>query len=125
MANVAYLRVSTTDQNLDRQLADIGITFDKTFEDKVSGSSMDRPALINMLDYVRSGDTLYVHSIDRLARNLGHLNEMVTSLTSKGISVVFHKESLTFTGNDSPMNSLLLNLLGSVYQFERAIAKEG
>jgi DNA invertase Pin-like site-specific DNA recombinase len=124
MTHVAYLRVSTTDQSTARQLSDTAIAFTKTFEDKASGGSTDRPALSAMLEYIREGDTVHVHSIDRLARNLGDLLELIKSLNAKGINVHFHKENLVFTGEASPMNELMLNLLGSVYQFERAMIKD-
>ena len=124
MTHIAYKRVSTTDQNTDRQLDSTGIVFDKSFTDKVSGADTNRPALQEMLNYVRSGDTIHVHSIDRLARNLGDLNKLVTELNSSGVAVQFHKEALSFTGTDDAMSQLMLNLLGSVYQFERSMLKE-
>ncbi|NMU53113.1 recombinase family protein, partial [Vibrio parahaemolyticus] len=94
MAHIAYLRVSTTDQNTDRQLTDSGITFDKSFTDKCSGGSTKRPALEALKDYVREGDTIHVHSIDRLARNLVDLKQLINDWTSQGVSVRFHKENL-------------------------------
>ena len=131
MSHIAYRRVSTTDQNLSRQLADTDITFTKEYEDKVSGSTVNRPQLQAMLDYAREGDTIHVHSIDRLARNLGDLHSLVADLTSKGITVHFHKEALVFTGDiegtnhsPNPINKLMLNLLGSVYEFERSMIRE-
>jgi DNA invertase Pin-like site-specific DNA recombinase len=119
---IGYLRVSTIDQNLDRQLE--GIKLDKIFEDKVSGKSIERPALTDMLAYVRDGDTVIVHSMDRLARNLDDLRLIVKKLTSKQIKVKFIKESLEFTGEDSPMSNLLLSVMGAFAEFERAIIKE-
>ena len=131
MSHIAYRRVSTTDQNLSRQLADTDITFTKEYEDKVSGSTVNRPQLQAMLDYAGEGDTIHVHSIDRLARNLGDLHSLVADLTSKGITVHFHKEELVFTGDiegtnqsPNPINKLMLNLLGSVYEFERSMIRE-
>jgi DNA invertase Pin-like site-specific DNA recombinase len=125
LSHIAYRRVSTVDQNLERQLLGVGVKFDKEFEDKVSGSSIHRPQLQVMLDFVREGDVIHVHSIDRLARNLGDLNNLVKDLTGRGVTVTFHKESLVFSGDgSSPMNELMLNLLGSVYQFERAMLQE-
>ncbi|MFZ2586827.1 MAG: recombinase family protein [Alphaproteobacteria bacterium] len=119
---IAYVRVSTTDQNTERQLE--GMTFERTFNDKCSGATTDRPALTEALAYVRQGDTLVVHSLDRLARNLGNLRTIVDTLTKRGVAVEFVKERLTFTGEDSPMANLLLNLLGSVAQFERSLILE-
>ena len=122
MARVGYTRVSTIDQNLDRQLD--GIDVDKVFADKVSGKSTQRPKLDELLDYVREGDTVVVHSMDRLARNLDDLRQLVRTLTGRGVQVEFVKENLTFTGDDSPMATLLLSIMGSFAEFERALIRE-
>ena len=125
MANgqqIAYIRVSSVGQNTARQLD--GVALDKTFEDKVSGKDTNRPALQECLDYLREGDTLHVHSMDRLARNLDDLRRMVKELTGRGVAVKFHKEGLTFTGDDSPMATLLLSMLGAVAEFERSLIAE-
>jgi len=119
---VAYIRVSTLDQNTDRQLE--GLTFDKSFTDKASGKDVARPQLQAALEYLREGDTLHVHSMDRLARNVYDLKGIVNALTSKGVLVKFHKEGLTFTGEDSPMSNLLLSMLGAVAEFERSLIRE-
>lgn len=119
---IGYKRVSTVDQNTARQLEGVGV--DKFFEDKASGKSKDRPQLAAALDYVREGDTLVVHSMDRLARNLEDLRGIVRDLTGRGVRVEFVKESLTFTGEDSPMNVLLLSMLGAVAEFERSMILE-
>jgi len=125
MTHIAYVRVSSSDQNTDRQLADTDIKFKRTFTDHISGSTTDRPALKECLDYLREGDTLHVHSIDRLARSLFDLQRLVDDLTGKDISVRFHKENLTFTKESSnPMNKLLLQLLGSFAEFERNMIRE-
>lgn len=125
MAQVAYIRVSTLEQNTDRQLADTGITFNKTFKDKASGKDTQRPQLQAMLDYVREGDTLHVHSIDRLGRSLIDLKTLVTQLNAKGVTVTFHKENLSFeAGNQNPMQTLMFNMLGSFAEFERSMIKE-
>lgn len=125
MAHIAYLRVSTTDQNTDRQLPDTAINFDKTFTDKCSGGTVKRPALAELKDYVREGDTIHVHSIDRLARNLVDLKQLVSDWNSQGISVKFHKESLSFNaGGSDHMAELMLNMLGAVAQFELAMIQE-
>jgi DNA invertase Pin-like site-specific DNA recombinase len=123
MTDVGYIRVSTVDQNTDRQLE--GVTVGKTFTDKASGGSKDRPALDALLEYVREGDTVHVHSIDRLARDLGDLLSLLQTVTGRGVSVVFHKERLTFTGEDNnPFQTLQLQVIGAVARFERAIIKE-
>jgi DNA invertase Pin-like site-specific DNA recombinase len=119
---VGYLRVSTIDQNTERQLD--GVALDKAFTDKASGKNTDRPELARALEYVREGDTLVVHSMDRLARNLEDLRRIVRELTGKGVRVEFAKESLTFTGEDSAMNTLLLSMLGAVAEFERSMILE-
>ena len=119
---VAYIRVSSGDQNVDRQLPDE--KFDKTFTDKASAKDTDRPALADLLDYVREGDKVVVHSIDRLARNLAALERLVGQLTDKGVSVEFRKESLTFSGGTDAMQKLLLQMLGAVAEFERSMIRE-
>lgn len=122
MARVGYTRVSSEAQNLDRQLD--GIAVDRVFADKVSGKSIQRPKLDELLDYVRDGDVVVVHSMDRLARNLDDLRQLVRSLTGRGVRVEFIKENLTFTGDDSPMATLLLSIMGSFAEFERALIRE-
>ena len=122
MARVGYIRVSSIEQNVDRQLD--GIEVDKTFTEKISGKNTQRPALEELLDYVREGDTVVVHSMDRLARNLDDLRQLVRSLTSRGVRVEFIKENLTFTGDDSTMATLLLSIMGSFAEFERALIRE-
>ena len=99
---IGYVRVSSFDQNPERQLE--GIELDKKFIEKASGKNTNRPKLEEMIDYVREGDVLIVHSMDRLARNLDDLRRIVFSLTEKHVSVQFLKENLTFTGEDSPMS---------------------
>ena len=122
MSNIGYVRVSSVDQNTARQLADIPL--DETFTDRVSGATTDRPELQAMLRHVRRGDTLHVHSIDRLARSLEDLLSLVKELIDRGVTVHFHKEQLLFTGEANAMQELMLSLLGSVAQFERSMIKE-
>jgi len=119
---VGYQRVSTVDQNTARQLD--GVQLDKVFTDKASGKDANRPELARVLEYVREGDTLVVHSMDRLARNLEDLRRIVRELTGKGVRVEFVKEPLAFTGEDSAMNTLLLSMLGAVAEFERSMILE-
>lgn len=120
--NVGYVRVSTVVQNTARQLD--GVQLDKVFEDKASGKNTDRPQLAACLSHLREGDTLHVHSMDRLCRNLDDLRRIVKDLTGRGVVVKFHKEGLSFTGEDSPMSNLLLSMLGAVAEFERSIILE-
>ena len=125
MANgqrIGYTRVSAADQNDARQLD--GLTLDRIFADKASGKDAKRPQLDAALSFVREGDTLVVHSMDRLARNLDDLRRIVTGLTARGVNVEFVKEHLTFTGADSPMANLLLSVMGAFAQFERELIKE-
>jgi DNA invertase Pin-like site-specific DNA recombinase len=119
---IGYKRVSSVGQNTVRQLD--GLTFDEIFEDKISGKDTNRPALQAMLKHVRKHDTILIHSMDRLARNVSDLRTLVKELTGRGVKVQFIKENLVFTGEDSPMSDLLLNLLGAVAEFERAIIGE-
>ena len=121
---IGYVRVSTSDQNTDRQLD--GVELDQVFTDKLSGENKDRPQLEAMINYARSGDVVIVHSMDRLARNLNDLHDIINELIGKGVGVQFKKESLTFTHEKkaSPMNMLLLNIMGAVAQFEREAIKE-
>lgn len=119
---IGYQRVSTVDQNTARQLD--GVELDKVFTDKASGKDTHRPELARAIDYVREGDTLTVHSMDRLARNLEDLRRIVRELTGRGVRIEFVKESLTFTGEDSAMSTLLLSMLGAVAEFERSMILE-
>src|SRR6266566_2337371 len=122
MVRVGYVRVSSVDQNTVRQLD--GIDVERTFTDKASGKDTTRPKLDEMLAFVRDGDTVIVHSMDRLARNLDDLRRIVRTLTGKGVRVEFVKENLTFTGEDSPMANLLLSVMGAFAEFERALILE-
>ncbi|WP_182047594.1 recombinase family protein [Curtobacterium sp. ME26] len=119
---VGYVRVSTLDQSTVRQLD--GIALDRVFEDKASGKDVDRPQLEAMIGFVRDGDTVLVHSMDRLARNLEDLRRLVRRLTDKQVRVEFVKEQLTFTGEDSAMANLLLNMMGAFAEFERELIRE-
>ena len=120
---IGYIRVSSLDQNAERQL--IGIEFDHTFTDKASGKDMDRPQLQAALAYARGGDTFIVHSMDRLARNVEDMLRIVRELNSKGVSVEFIKENMTFdAGKDDPRSTLMFTMLSAFAQFERSLIKE-
>ena len=119
---VGYIRVSTVEQNADRQLD--GVPVERIFVDRASGSDTDRPELEAMLQFVRAGHFVVVHSMDRLARNLGDLRHLVESLTAHGVSVEFVKEHLAFTGEDSPVATLMLSVMGAVAEFERSLIRE-
>jgi DNA invertase Pin-like site-specific DNA recombinase len=125
--HIAYIRVSSTDQNTARQLGpECGQQFTKIFEDKTSGKDMNRPALNECLEYLRESDTLWIHSIDRLARSLQDLQILIDSLLAKGVTVKFFKEGLTFLnhGTQDPFAKLLFQVLGSFAEFERNIIRE-
>jgi DNA invertase Pin-like site-specific DNA recombinase len=117
MTKIGYQRVSTTDQSTDRQELDV----DRIFEDKASGKNADRPALKEMLAYIRSDDEVVVFSIDRLARNLRDLEDIIREVNAKGASVTFLSEKLTFSGSDDAMSTLMLQMMGSFAQFERSM----
>ncbi len=119
---IGYVRVSSDDQKIDRQLE--GEALDRVFVERASGKDSTRPKLQEMLGYVREGDAVVVHSMDRLARNVDDLRRLVQTFTSRGIAIEFRKEGLTFTGDDSPMSQLLLTMLGAVAQFERDLIRE-
>jgi len=120
--HVGYMRVSTIDQNENRQLE--GLKLNCTFLDKASGKDVHRPQLAALLAFVREGDTVICHSMDRLGRNLDDLRKLVLGMTERGVQVQFIKENLTFTGQDSPMANLLLSVMGAFAQFERELIRE-
>lgn len=119
---IGYVRVSSVGQNTERQLD--GVEIDKIFREKVSAKNRKRPILDECLEYLRQDDQLHVHSIDRLARNLVDLQNIITALNGKGVSVHFHKEGLVFTGADNPMNKLMLQMMGAFAEFERNLIHE-
>jgi len=119
---IGYRRVSSHDQNPDRQLEHVQV--DKVFTDKASGKDINRPQLDALLSFVREGDTVVVHSMDRLARNLDDMRRLVQRFTQRGVRVEFVKECLTFTGDDTPMANFMLSVMGSFAEFERALIRE-
>lgn len=122
MVRLGYRRVSTADQNLDnQQLKNI----DKMFEDKLSGRDTDRPGLKKLIEYAREGDTVVVHSIDRLARSTVDLIGIVQTLTDRGATVVFERENLRFSNSDSdPSAKLMLTVFAAIGTFERELMKQ-
>lgn len=122
---VGYIRVSTVDQNTDRQEEQLkGFNLDRVFIDHASGKDVARPQLQAALLHLREGDHLVIHSMDRLARNLDDLRKIVKDLSTRGVAVQFVKESLTFTGEDSPISHLLLSVMGAFAEFERSLIRE-
>lgn len=121
---VAYIRVSTEKQNLDRQ-DEITRDANKVFEEKASAGTRDRPVLNEMITYVREGDEVIVWSMDRLARSLIDLISIVQELTAKGVTVTFKKENLSFSAEtDDPFSMLTLQIMGAFGEFERTIMKQ-
>ena len=119
---IGYVRVSSFDQNPERQLE--GVQVARVFTDKASGKDTKRPELERLLAFVREGDTVVVHSMDRLARNLDDLRRIVQMLTQRGMQIEFVKEHLSFTGEDSPMANLMLSVMGAFAEFERSLIRE-
>lgn len=107
---IGYVRVSSYDQNAERQLEHLDA--ERVFTDKASGKDIERPELKALLSYAREGDTIVIHSMDRLARNVDDLRRIVQSETKRGVRIQFIKENLLFTGEDSPMANLMLSVLG-------------
>lgn len=123
MPKIAYKRVSSVEQNISRQLD--GLTFDKEFIDYCSGKDTKRPELQKMMDYIREGDEVYVHSIDRLARNTSDMLELVKQFNNLGVSINFIKENMNFSANkENPTQELILTIITAIAQFERNIISE-
>ena len=119
---VGYRRVSTIDQNLDRQ--ELG-NVEKLFEEKISGKNKDRAALQEMLSFVREGDEVVVFSIDRLARDLRDLQSIVSQLNDNGATVTFLSERLSFSADsDDAFAKLQLQMMGAFAEFERNIIRK-
>jgi DNA invertase Pin-like site-specific DNA recombinase len=123
MAVVGYRRVSSASQSLDRQELE---GCDKVFEEKVTGAKRDRPELNRMMDYIRDGDEVRVHSIDRLARDLRDLQSIIEQINDKDATITFLKEKLTFkpSAQADPFAKLQLHLMGAFAEFERSIIRE-
>lgn len=118
---IGYRRVSSSGQNLDRQ--DLPKCH-RVFEEKVSGATADRQKLKEMMEFVRDGDTVVVYSIDRLARSLKDLEEIVDTLVEQGVSVKFISENLTFSKkSEDAAGRLMLQVLGAIGQFERSLLR--
>jgi DNA invertase Pin-like site-specific DNA recombinase len=122
---IAYIRVSSEGQNTSRQDQQIEeLHVDKVFTEKVSGRNIqDRPQFQTMLDYAREDDIIYCADLSRWGRSLIDIKTTITDLTKRGVTVTFLKENLTFSGNDDPMSNLLLGILSSLSEWERAVIK--
>lgn len=126
-ALVGYARVSSVDQNLDRQLERLrSENVEKLFMDKASGKDTERPEFQAMMNYLRDGDVLLVCSMDRLARNLFDLLDVTKQLQNKGVTIRFLKENIELspTGETSAISKLLLAMMGAVAEFERSLIRE-
>lgn len=116
--NIAYIRVSTLEQNTESQFEILKqYKIDKYFEEKISAKNTNRPKLMEMLDYVRNGDTVYVKDFSRLARSTKDLLEILEKLENKGVKLVSNKENLD---TSTPASKLMVTMLGAIYEFERA-----
>jgi len=122
MAVVGYARVSTVGQSLDVQLDKLTSRgCDKIYSDKKSGTTADRPELINCLDYVRDGDKLVITKLDRLARSTLHLTQIAEQLRQKGVELEVIDQQID---TSTPTGKLLFNMLASIAEFETEIRKE-
>ncbi len=121
MSNILIMRVSTQPQSLQRQEAlKEKYHIDKVFEEHMSGKSVkDRPAIQEMLEYIRENDSIYCLSLDRLGRSLKSVKEVVEEINKKGATIHFDKENLTFGGENNHIQKLMFHLLCSFYEFER------
>lgn len=119
-----YVRVSSVDQNPERQVEALG-PVDRLFEDRASGGTAERPALRELISWAREGDAVKVHSMDRLARSVIDLHQIVDDLVAKGVSVQFLKEGLQFSQSSrDPVARLMLGVVGAVAEFERSLIRE-
>jgi len=119
---IGYARVSTVDQNPERQLENVQL--DKKFTDYASGSSTKRPQLQQMLEFVREDDIVFIHSMDRLGRNLKDIKNLVDYLLEKKVKIEFIKENLKFASKSDPVANCVLNIFGAVAEFEYSLLKE-
>lgn len=114
---VAYVRVSTVEQNEARQIESLNKhNIDKWYTEKVSGKDTNRPKLIEMLDFVREGDTIYIHDFSRLARSTKDLLDIVERLTEKGVHLISLKENID---TSTPTGKMMLTMIGAINEFER------
>lgn len=117
MAKVGYIRVSTIEQNTDRQeIALLELDIDKIFIEKISGKDTERTELKKMIEYVREKDILYVESISRLARSTKDLLAIVEKLQAKGVELISLKENIDTT---TPQGRFVLTVFGALAELER------
>ena len=117
MSNIAYVRVSTAEQNEQRQIEALEKhNIDKWFVEKISGKDTNRPRLKDMLDYIREDDTVYIHDFSRLARSTKDLLEIVELFSKKNVHLVSNKENLD---TSTPTGKLMLTMIAAINEFER------
>ena len=122
---LGYIRVSTFAQHTDRQLADLKLPAECLYVDHSSGSNTDRPELQNLLKALREGDVVHIHSLDRLARNLKDLMNVLDKMLERGVTVHFHKENLVFSADkNNSMHRLMLQIFGGLAEWELALVRE-
>lgn len=120
--NIGYIRVSTIEQNPDRQYSDLKkYKIDKFFEEHASGKNTERPVLNEMLNFIREGDTLFIESFSRLARNTADLLNIIETLKNKNVEIISQKENLD-TG--SPTGKMMITMIGAIATFERELILE-
>lgn len=119
---IGYVRVSTDDQNLEVQKSFLNV--DKFFEDTWSGKDTIRPGFKEMMEYIRDGDILVVHRLDRLSRNLNDLLNIINNLLEKNVQIEFVSERIFLSKNPTPMQILQLAMLGAFAEFERNVNLE-
>lgn len=118
MSKVAYVRVSTAEQNEARQREALAVRgIDKWFIEKASGKNTDRPEFQKMLDWVREGDTIYIHDLSRIARSTKDLLDLLDVLREKGVALVSDKESID---TSTATGKLLVTMVAAINEFERA-----
>lgn len=120
--NIGYIRVSTIEQNPNRQYSDLKkYKIDKFFEEHASGKNTERPVLNEMLNFIREGDTLFIESFSRLARNTADLLNIIETLKNKNVKIISQKENLD-TG--SPTGKMMITMIGAIATFERELILE-
>lgn len=117
MANIGYIRVSSVQQNNERQLE--GVELDRVFTETASGKNAEREQLKAMIEYVREGDVIHCHELSRLGRSVKDTLTIIDEIKAKGASVIFHKEGITAGAEETAASKMMLNVFAAVAQMER------